>query len=117
MELRGLERELHRVHPGAFTAHVMPGFFNQGHYCEVVPSNVSKWSALRRLAEHLGIQREGICAVGDERNDLSMVSEAGLGVAMGNACEELKRVADWVTGRNDEDGLVAVVERILSRPG
>jgi Cof subfamily protein (haloacid dehalogenase superfamily) len=117
VELRRLERELHRVHPGTFTAHVMPGFFNQGHYCEVVPSNVSKWSALQRLAEHLGIARAGICAVGDELNDLSMVSEAGLGVAMGNACEELKRAADWVTGRHDEDGLVAVVERILGEPG
>jgi Cof subfamily protein (haloacid dehalogenase superfamily) len=112
-ELRELERELHRAHPNAFTAHVMPGFFNQGHYCEVVPSHVSKWTGLERLADLLGVSRGEICAVGDERNDLSMISGAGMGVAMGNACEELKQAADWVTGRHDEDGLVGVVERIL----
>jgi Cof subfamily protein (haloacid dehalogenase superfamily) len=112
-ELRELERELHRVYPDAFTAHVMPGFFNEGHYCEVVPSHVSKWAGLERLADLLGISRSEICAVGDERNDLSMISAAGMGVAMGNACEELKQAADWVTGRHDEDGLVGVVERIL----
>jgi Cof subfamily protein (haloacid dehalogenase superfamily) len=112
-DLRELERELHRAHPGAFSAYVMPGFFNQGYYCEVVPSRVSKWAGLQRLADFLGVPRAGICAVGDERNDLSMISGAGVGVAMGNACEELKRAADWVTGGNDEDGLVGVVERIL----
>jgi Cof subfamily protein (haloacid dehalogenase superfamily) len=112
-ELQRLARELHRVHAEAFTAHVMPGFFNEGYYCEVVPSRVSKWTGLRRLADLLGVSRERICAVGDERNDLSMISGAGMGVAMGNACEELKRAADWVTGHLDEDGLVGVVERIL----
>jgi Cof subfamily protein (haloacid dehalogenase superfamily) len=112
-ELERLEHALYRQHQGAFTAHVMPGFFNQGYYCEVVPSRVSKWSGLRRLADLMGISRAEICAVGDERNDVSMVAEAGLGVAMGNACEALKQAADWVTGCHDEDGLVAVVERIL----
>ena len=91
----------------------MPGFFNEGYYCEVVPSRVSKWTGLRRLAELLGISPAEICAVGDERNDVSMISGAGVGVAMGNACEELKQAADWVTGRHDEDGLVGVVGRIL----
>ena len=113
LELQEVERELHRVHPGAFSSHVMPGFQFQGHYCEVVPSRVSKWAGLARLADFLGIPRERVCAVGDERNDLSMISGAGVGVAMGNACEEVKRAADWVTGHHDEDGLVGVVERIL----
>jgi len=111
--LRHLARELHRAHPGAFSSHVMPGFQFQGHYCEVVPSRVSKWAGLGRLADFLGIPRERVCAVGDERNDLSMISGAGVGVAMGNACEEVKRAADWVTGHHDQDGLVGVVERIL----
>jgi hydroxymethylpyrimidine pyrophosphatase-like HAD family hydrolase len=116
-ELQRLARELHRVHAEAFTAHVMPGFFNEGYYCEVVPSRVSKWTGLRRLADLLGVSRERICAVGDERNDLSMIYGAGMGVAMGNACEELKRAADWVTGHHDQDGLVEVVERILGEAG
>ncbi len=115
-DLRRLERELHRAQPGGFTAHVMPGFFNRGHYCEVVAAGISKWTGLQRLGDHLGIADAEICAVGDELNDLSMVSAAGMGVAMGNAQEELKQAADWVTGRHDENGLVAVVERILQAP-
>ena len=43
-----------------------------------------------------------------------MVQAAGMGVAMANAHAALLEIADWVTGRHDEDGLVAVVERILS---
>ena len=113
--LEELERELHLAHPGAFTVHVMPGFIHQGYYCEVVPSRISKWSGLARLADLLGVPRGGVCAVGDERNDLSMISQAGMGVAMGNACAEVKQAADWVTGHHDEDGLVGVVERILGR--
>ncbi len=116
-ELQEVERELHRVHPGAFSSHVIPGFQYQGHYCEIVPSRVSKWAGLQWLADFLGISREGICAVGDERNDLSMISGAGVGVAMGNAPEEVKRAADWVAGHHDEDGLVGVVERILGEGG
>lgn len=112
-ELRELQGALHRAYPGEFSAYVMPGFFNEGHYCEVVSSHVSKWTGLERLARALGVPSDRICAVGDEQNDLSMVAAAGVGVAMGNACEELKRAADWVTGRHDEDGLVGVVERIL----
>jgi hydroxymethylpyrimidine pyrophosphatase-like HAD family hydrolase len=44
-----------------------------------------------------------------------MISQAGMGVAMGNACAEVKQAADWVAGHHDEDGLVGVVERILGR--
>jgi len=114
-ELARVEGELHRRHPGRFQSHLMPlpAEEGSGRYLEVAPFGVCKWQGLRRLAERLGIGPEAICAVGDERNDLSMVRAAGLGVAMGNGHTELRRVADWVTGRHDEDGLVAVVERIL----
>ena len=47
-------------------------------------------------------------------NDLSMISYAGTGVAMANAREEVKAVADYVTGSNDEDGLVEVIEKFIS---
>ena len=60
-----------------------------------------------------GLGAADVCAVGDERNDLTMIAAAGLGVAMGNAHESLRDVADWTTGPADADGLVAVVERLL----
>ena len=52
-------------------------------------------------------------AFGDGYNDLSMIAYAGLGVAMGNAVEELKQKADQVTRSNDEDGIAVILEKYL----
>lgn len=84
-----------------------------GWYCEVRQTHVSKWTGLTHLSRALGIASEQICAVGDEVNDLPMIRHAGASVAMGNAHEDVKSAADWVTGRHDEDGLVSVVDWIL----
>jgi Cof subfamily protein (haloacid dehalogenase superfamily) len=113
--LAGLAAEIEHRAPARFAPVVtpLPADPAGGHYLEVVPRHVSKWEGLRQLAEHAGVPPEAICAVGDERNDLSMLRAAGLGVAMGNAPPEVQAAAHWVTGRADEDGLVAVVERIL----
>jgi len=115
-ELEQAAEAVHRHFPGRFQSHVMPLMAERDddtHYLEVAVGEVSKWAGLQYLAAHLGVPPEAICAVGDERNDLAMVRSAALGVAMGNAHPELLEVADWVTGRHDEDGIVAVVERIL----
>ena len=60
------------------------------------------------------MKREEIVAVGDGYNDLSMIKFAGLGVAMANAQEPVKKAADYITLSNDEDGVAAVVERYFS---
>jgi len=101
-------------HPGRFRATVIPTPGGSGSYLEVSPGQRSKWSGLQRLAALRELPQSAICAVGDELNDLPMVRGSGMGVAMGNANDELKRAADWVCGRNDEDGIVEVVERILA---
>lgn len=85
----------------------------QGHILEVLPPDVSKWNALRQLAQSEGVAAESIVAVGDDENDMQMIQHAGLGIAMGNAPEEVKTVADYVTGHNAEDGLVQAIERFL----
>ena len=61
----------------------------------------------------MNLSRDEMVACGDGFNDLSMVRYAGLGVAMGNAQQVVKEVADFVTASNDEDGLVLVVERFF----
>ena len=53
--------------------------------------------------------------MGDQVNDLPMLRRAGMAVAMGNAVESVKEASHWVTGACDEDGIVAVVERVLER--
>ena len=60
---------------------------------------------LNKIVEHLGIDKEDTIAIGDGFNDVSLVQEAHIGVAMGDAPDELKNVADFVTKRACEDGL------------
>ena len=65
------------------------------------------------LAAHLEISPEAIICVGDAGNDAHMLSYAGLGVAMGNATDEIKAMADFVTHSNQEDGVAHVIERFM----
>ncbi len=72
-----------------------------------------KGLALVKLGELLGISREEIMACGDGSNDIEMVREAGLGVAMANAIAEVKEAADCVTLSNDEDGAAKAIEEYV----
>jgi hypothetical protein len=74
---------------------------------------VSKGTALLQIGEVLGIAPEEMMACGDAGNDLSMIKAAGIGVAMGNAMEEIKAVADYVTDTNDNDGVAKAIEKFL----
>jgi 5-amino-6-(5-phospho-D-ribitylamino)uracil phosphatase len=94
--------------------HVLRSPRYTGFMCEIAPAGVSKWSGVLHVAEQFGIAREEICAVGDDVNDIPMIRGAGLGVAMGNALEEVKAAADRVAPGHDGDGLVAVVDWLLT---
>ena len=74
-------------------------------FYEGTAKGVSKSESLRRVCERLGIAPAEVMAFGDAQNDMSMLDFAGYGVAMGNACEELKAMADEVTLSNNEDGI------------
>lgn len=82
-------------------------------YLEFVDKNASKAIALQKMGEYYGISREEIIAVGDGENDLSMIKFAGLGVAMANAEEEIRKAADFVTLSNDENGVAYVINRFV----
>jgi Cof subfamily protein (haloacid dehalogenase superfamily) len=82
-------------------------------FVEVNPLGADKGSALRMLAGDLGIARESVMAIGDQGNDATMVEWAGLGVAMGNASDVTKAVADWIAPTVDEDGAAAAIERFI----
>lgn len=69
-----------------------------------------KGAALRQLAEYLGIPMSATMALGDGLNDLTMLREAGLGVAMANACPEARAAADAETASCDEDGVARAIE-------
>lgn len=79
---------------------------------EVMAAGVDKWEALERVAKRLGIAREEICAMGDQLNDLAMLKNAGVGVAMGNAVKEVQAQADLVTAPFDQEGVAKALRAL-----
>ncbi len=82
---------------------------------EVNALGVSKGKTLVNLGKLLGIKREEIMACGDGANDTDMIKEVGLGVAMANAVECVKNVADVITASNDEEGVAKAIETYVLR--
>ncbi|MGJ9412987.1 HAD family hydrolase [Aeromicrobium sp. CF4.19] len=82
-------------------------------WLDIAPEGVSKASGLEVVCGRLGIAREEVLAVGDGMNDYDMLQWAGRGVAMGQASDELKAVADDVTGTVTDDGLATELRRWL----
>lgn len=85
-------------------------FRSEPYFLELVPQGIDKAQSLSVLIEELGISRKEVIAIGDGYNDLSMIKFAGLGVAMGNAQEPVKKAADYITLSNEDDGVAEVVE-------
>lgn len=83
------------------------------HNIEITAKFVSKGKAVEILANHYRIQRQEIITIGDSENDLSMIEYGGLGVAMGNASEEIKSKADYITDTNDNDGVAKVINKFI----
>lgn len=85
---------------------------------DLLPPGVSKGTALKRLADLRGIQRDEVLAIGDNYNDLDMMEYAGHRALMANAPEELVELAGergWaITASNDDDGVAMVIEAALS---
>jgi len=82
-------------------------------FLEIISHKVTKGQALKTLAEKLRIKQEEVVAFGDSYNDLSMIEYAGLGVAMGNAPQDIKDKADLLALSNKEDGVADVLERVV----
>ena len=83
---------------------------------EISPAGVSKAVGIQVLCDHLGLSVEQAIACGDEGNDREMILAAGLGVAMGNASEPIKAIADVVVADCDHDGVAEVIETYLGKP-
>lgn len=88
-------------------------FCSKPTYMEVTSICASKQMAIDFLAGRYGIARKNIMAIGDGENDADMIAYAGFGVAMGNAPEGVKRLADFVTLSNDDDGFALAVQKFI----
>ena len=86
------------------------------YYLEFLHKSVNKGAGVAALAEKLNIKQEEVICVGDAGNDIHMIKYAGLGVAMGNAFPEVKRVADFITKTNDQDGVAFIINKFILNP-
>lgn len=83
------------------------------HIVELFHEHADKWMALQRLARRRGVPESRIAAIGDQHNDLTMIRNAGLGIAMGNAAGEVVKVAKKRTLSSDEAGVAHALRNIL----
>ena len=100
------ERRLMPLLPSCVSARWFPAF------TDITARGADKGTALMTVAAHLGIDRKDTVAFGDGGNDKSILQAAGTGVAMGNAPDDVKAVADYVTASVDEDGIARALEQL-----
>ncbi|GHA49563.1 sugar-phosphatase [Photobacterium aphoticum] len=82
-------------------------------FLELMNPNSNKGTGVAMLAEHLGLSAENVICMGDAGNDHHMIAYAGLGVAMGNATDDIKAIANHITDTNDNDGVAKVIEQFI----
>lgn len=87
--------------------------FSKPYFLEITDKAASKGAALLKVAEMYGIEPLDVIAIGDSENDLSMIRNAGLGIAMANAKEDIKRAADYVTLSNNESGVAYAIKKFI----
>jgi Cof subfamily protein (haloacid dehalogenase superfamily) len=104
-----IEKELLQQHHGALNI-----YKSQPRYLEVMNLKASKTNAIRFLLKQYNISVDEIIAIGDNYNDREMISFAGKGVAMGNAPDDIKAVADFVTDTNNHDGVAKALKHFFS---
>lgn len=83
------------------------------YFLEFLDKSVNKGVGVDAVAKELGLVAEQVICVGDAGNDIDMLKYAGLGVAMENAFDEVKEVAEYVTKSNEEDGVAHVIDKFM----
>ena len=82
-------------------------------YADVSAKGANKWNAIHNLIEKLGILPSEVIAIGDNINDIKMIENAGLGVAMQNGSPHVRAIADVIAPSNNEDGVAYIVEKFV----
>lgn len=111
--LEVFENQLHAFADGKSCFADIDFFRSEPYYLEVVPRGIDKGKCMQQVLDHYGMDRTELIACGDAFNDMGMIRFAGLGVAMGNAQECVKSVADYITDSNENDGVAKVVEKFM----
>ena len=107
--ITGIQQHLRSVYNGKLN--IYP---SKATYLEVMDTRGSKSNAVRFVSERLGLKPAEIIAMGDNYNDAEMIQFAGMGVAMGNAPDDIKAKADYVTDTNNNDGVRKAMEKFFA---
>jgi Cof subfamily protein (haloacid dehalogenase superfamily) len=83
------------------------------YFCEVCHPEATKFHAVDFLREYYGLEQENILAIGDQNNDIDLLRAGGIKIAMGNATEDLKEVADYVTDTVNNNGFIKAVDKFV----
>jgi Cof subfamily protein (haloacid dehalogenase superfamily) len=88
---------------------------SQSYYLDVTPPGCNKGTFVQTIARRLGIASDSVATIGDMQNDLPMFRESGISIAMGNATDDVKKVATHVTASNEDEGFANAIEMILEK--
>ena len=109
--LSAVERQLQQEFRGAVSATK-----SQKYYLDITHPSANKGEGVLLVSELLGIPTDNIATIGDMQNDVSMFRQSGLSIAMGNATDEVKATAQYVTTSNEEEGFANAMERYILGP-
>lgn len=82
-------------------------------FLEFMDKSVNKGETIIKLAEYINIDMNKIIAIGDSYNDIDMIKNVGMGIAMGNAISDIKSIANFVTDTNENDGVSKAIHKFL----
>jgi len=108
--LASMEIRLKELYGASFSI-----YRSEPYFLEFMPQNIDKAYGLNILLSDIGLSREQLITCGDGYNDITMIEFAGLGVAMANAQERVKAVANYITGSNDNNGIVHVIDKFIRK--
>lgn len=111
-DLEEFSKALNQKFPLQYNTVSVPAFEKPNYYCEITPKRVDKWTGIKELLLELNLTENQVCCVGDELNDLPMISASHHGFAMGNADSRLKAKAKYTCGDYDKNGILDVLAYI-----
>ncbi|MTI69622.1 MAG: Cof-type HAD-IIB family hydrolase [Firmicutes bacterium] len=113
--LKKFENNLKNKFPNKYNSHIMNNTPTVGPILEIMNPLGSKWTSLKEYALDKGINIDEIIAIGDDNNDVDMIQNAGLGIGMKNCSQPVKKVADMITEKNNnEAGVASILKRIYN---
>ena len=90
---------------------------SQSYYLDVTPPGCDKGTFVQAIAKRLGISTDEVATIGDMQNDLAMFRKSGMSIAMGNATDDVKKLATHITASNEDEGFAKAIDMILRNSG